>query len=58
MIPSVEVNGFMSPDAFMIDGTDDTTVEELLIVHNLDAAALEKGLTPPQSPMRAPNEEQ
>lgn len=42
---SAEVNEIISPNAFTIAGTDDTTVEELLIVHNLDAAEVEQGLT-------------
>ncbi len=42
---SAEVNEIISPNAFTIAGTDDTTVEELLIVHNLDAAEIEQGLT-------------
>lgn len=32
---SAKVNEILSPEAFVIAGTDDTTVEPLLIVHNL-----------------------
>lgn len=42
---SAEVNEIVSANSFTIAGTDDTTVEELLIVHNLDAAEIEQGLT-------------
>lgn len=42
---SAEVNEIISPNAFTIAGTDDTTVDELLIVHNLDAGEVEQGLT-------------